>query len=46
MEHYIHEWPWEGQDNPQYVGNGPNLISWKSTSQQDGAWRRGERPSV
>ena len=27
--HHIHKWPWEGHENPQYVGQGPNLTSWR-----------------
>ena len=27
--HHIHKWPWEGQENPQYVGQGPDLTSWR-----------------
>ena len=32
MEHHFHEWPWEGQENPQYVGKGPDLMSWQDAS--------------
>ena len=35
MKHLFHEWPWEGQENPQHVGQGPNLISWQGASQWD-----------
>ena len=30
MEHHIHEWPWEGQESPRYVGQGPGLTSLRS----------------
>ena len=32
MEHHFHEWPWEGQVNPQHVGKGPDLMSWQGAS--------------
>ena len=31
-EHHFHEWSWEGQENPQYVGKGPKLMSWQGAS--------------
>ena len=33
MGHHFHEWPWEGQENPQHVVKGPNLIFWPGASQ-------------
>ena len=32
MEHHFHEWPCEGQESPQYVGKGPNLMSRQGAS--------------
>ena len=29
MGHHFHEWPWEGQESPQYVGQGPDLMPWR-----------------
>ena len=31
MGHHFHEWPWEGQESPQYVGQGPDLMPWRGT---------------
>ena len=40
MEHLFHEWPWNGQENPQHVGKGPNLIFWQGARQ----WVSGRYP--
>ena len=32
MEHHFHEWPWKDQDSPQFMGKGPNLVSWQGAS--------------
>ena len=29
MGRHIHKWPWEGQESPRYVGQGPGLMSWR-----------------
>ena len=35
VEHLFQDWPWEGQENPQHVGMGPNLIFRQGASQWD-----------
>ena len=40
MGRYFHEWHREGQENPQHVGKGPNLIFWQGARQ----WVSGRYP--